>query len=614
MYRNYSIKNEFLSTFKSDSSLQNTIQKPLLKILSIDALDRLYHHVQNSSGHTFVDKILTAMNVTMHVQDQDLEKIPRTGSCIVVANHPFGGIEGILIAAVLQKIRPDCRIMANYFLSFIPELRDLFIFVDPFDRKDSKAKNIAPLKQAFGHLKNNGVLVLFPSGAVSHLFLTKGMICDPPWQGNMGRFIEKANVPVLPVFFKGANNLSFQTIGLIHPLLRTLMLPRQLTNKHNMHFSISIGSMVSAQKLRKYSNSDAMLHYLRKRTYNLANRYSIKNGDGDIDSNAYQCVADTIDPGILAEEYKNVPADQVLFRHRKQSVFYANAQQIPNLMREIGREREIAFRDVKEGTGLHCDIDRYDAHYLHLVAWDEEANCIIGAYRMGLSDLILRDHGKEGLYTYSLFKLKDSYLNQIQPAVELGRSFIVKKYQRQINSLFLLWRGIGEFLVRNNGYRYLFGPVSISRSYQTSSQRLLLDYLLKYHRNDKHYKQVKPRNFKMKILKNSKMKECAATEFPELEDMISDIENDSTGVPILIRQYLKLGAEFVAFNIDAQFSNVIDGLIVVDLCQADEKTLSRYMGLEGLQRYLASHKKLHTRLPKPGNPGHPLSRKAGTPR
>ncbi|MEJ2109925.1 MAG: GNAT family N-acyltransferase [Acidobacteriota bacterium] len=560
------------------------MHKPLLKILSIDGLDRLYQDSHNSSGITFVDKILNAMNVT----------IAQKGPCIVVSNHPFGGIEGILIAAVLQKIRPDCKILANYFLSFIPELRDLFIFVDPFDRKNSKTKNIAPLKQAFSHLKNEGVLVLFPSGAVSHLFIAKGMICDPPWQKNMGRFIEKANAPVLPVFFKGANNFSFQTIGLIHPIFRTLMLPRQLTNKYNMKFHMSIGSLVTSQKLNNYPDSGEILQYLRKRTYNLSNRYSVKTDINSIDHVSHANITETIDPIVLSKEYKSIPEDQILFKQRDQSVFFAEANQIPNILRQVGREREIAFRNVQEGTGLTCDVDRYDEYYLHLIAWDEENNGIIGSYRMGLSDLILKNFGKKGLYTHSLFKFKTSYIAQLQPAIELGRSFIVKRYQRQISSLFILWRGIGEFLVRNNRYRYLFGPVSISRSYKTPSQRLLLDYLLKYHRDEKSCKQVKARNFKMKGLGRSNMKEYMATQFPELEDMISDIENDSTGVPILIRQYLKLGAEFVAFNIDEKFSNVIDGLIVVDLCRSDEKTLARYLGQEGIRKYLAHHQSLDT--------------------
>jgi len=594
MHQNYSIKEEFLSSVKANKALQNTIHKPLLKLLSIDTLDKLYHHIQNASGPTFIDKILNAMNVTIHITEKDLEKIPKTGPCIVVANHPFGGIEGILVASVLQRVRPDFKILANYLLSLIPELRELFIFVDPFEREKSKNKNIAPLKQAFKLLKDDGLLVLFPSGTVSHLMITKGAISDPPWQENMGRFIEKTTAPVLPVYFKGANKLSFQTIGLIHPVLRTLMLPRQLTNKCNTHFNMSIGSLVTFRKLSQYPNACEMLDYLRKRTYNLANRYSADTSDVAADSLKYKSIVDTIDPDILAMEYEAIPENQILFRKRKKVVFYAHAHQIPNLMHEVGREREIAFREVQEGTGLNCDIDRYDDYYLHLIAWNEEKNQIIGAYRMGLSDLILKDFGKKGLYTHSLFKFKASYINQLQPAIELGRSFIVKKYQRQISSLFLLWRGIGEFLVRNNRYRYLFGPVSISRSYKTSSQRLLLDYLLKYHKSEKHHKQVKPRNFKIKALKVSKKNEYAATQFPELEDMIADIENDYSGVPILIRQYLKLGAEFIAFNVDPKFSNAIDGLIVVDLCRSDEKTLGRYLGREGLQQFLASHKKMDT--------------------
>ena len=253
MNEKYSLKDELFANLKLEYPFKNLVEVPLSKLLSINTLDQLYQLTRQAEGQTFTEKILNTLNVSLQVMQQDLEKIPQKGPVIIVANHPFGGLEGILMASLLEKIRPDFKIMANYFLGLIPELRDLFIFVDPFAGKNAAAKNVTPLKQALRLLKNDGLLVIFPAGAVSHFKITQGVITDPPWQKNIGRLIEKASVQVLPVYFSGANKLPFQTLGLIHPFLRTLMLPGELINKQNMKFEMRIASLISAKKLNHLS-------------------------------------------------------------------------------------------------------------------------------------------------------------------------------------------------------------------------------------------------------------------------------------------------------------------------------------------------------------------------
>lgn len=584
-----SIKEQIFSKVKITPALNGVLQKPLSKILSIDALDTLYNKAHNAPGETYTDKILSALNVNLDVSEPDLSQIPKEGPCIIVANHPFGGIEGILMASILQKIRPDFKILANYLIGLIPELRDLFIFVDPFAQKGSAKRNISPLKQAHKWVNEGGLLVLFPAGAVSHLKLTERVVSDPPWKKNMGRFIEKTKAPIVPIFFKGKNKLPFQTMGMLHPMLRTLRLPAELANKQNMTFKVSIGSQIPFSKIEKFDTTKEMLHYLRKRTYNLSNRYYKEKRTYDNVHSKLQPIAKQKPIQQLKQEFESIPITQILHSQNNQTVFYAHAYQIPNLMHEIGRQREITFREVNEGTGDALDLDHYDDYYLHLIAWDEKETCIIGAYRLGLSDQILRDFGKKGLYTSSLFKIKSSYFKQLSPAIELGRSFIVNAYQRKFGSLFLLWRGIGEFVVRNKHYRYLFGPVSISSAYKETSQKLLLDYLNQNHSNPQLAHAVKPRNFKRNSLKSSPLVKDTSDQFPELEEMIGDIEPDFSGVPILIRQYLKMGAEFLSFNVDPLFNNVIDGLIVVDLFKPDNKTLTRCMGSEGKKQFINYH-------------------------
>jgi putative hemolysin len=575
-----SLKPELLSAIKMDHPLKALLQKPLQKILAFDALEECYQMAQKASGATFAEKIVNALQVKIRLSEQDLIHIPVKGGCIVVANHPYGGIEGIILATIISNLRRDVKIMANHYLSLIPELRDFFIFVDPFARTDSIMRNIRPMRQALEWLKGGGLLVIFPAGAVSYFQFREGQVSDPAWQENVGRLIEKAKVPVIPVYFRGCNKLPFQTMGLFHPVFRTLRLPTEFVNKRNGTFDLSIGKAISAQKLSSYGTTIDKLNYLRKRTYNLAHRSNREDLKTLVSNKLFREIPDPQNKKDLLEDIRHLPARQVLFEQNGQQVFYAWAYQIPRLLKEIGRLREITFREVGEGTGKALDLDQFDEYYAHLIAWDGRQEELIGAYRLGLTDIILREFGKRGLYTNTLFKIKKTAFRNTSPAIELGRSFIVSAYQRSFNSLFLLWRGIGEFIARHPYYRFLFGPVSISSAYHDASQGMLIEYLIENHRHSELAGAFHPRNFKNSQFDRKPFKKRGSLQLAELEDMIGDIESNGLGIPILIKQYLKLGAQFVAFNLDPDFNNAIDGLIMVDLLRTDEKILSRYMGNE----------------------------------
>jgi putative hemolysin len=520
-----------------------------------------------------------------------MELIPKDGSGIIVANHPFGGIEGIALAAILKRVRSDVKIMANHYLSIVPELRDLFIFVDPFRSKKSIHHNISKMKETIQWVKNGGLLAIFPAGEVSHYNLEQGKVTDPPWQINTGKLIEKLNAPVTPVYFEGANRLVFQTLGLLHPFLRTVRLPAELLNKRNTTIALHIGNPITPKKLASYGNTAGQLDYLRRRTYNLIHRPILADKDLPDKSQDLQPIVEPIKSAHLIEEIELLPESQTLYRHGASHVFYGYAYQIPKLLHEIGREREITFREVNEGSGKSIDLDNFDEHYIHLVTWDEEKKRIIGSYRLGLTDIILRDIGTRGLYTNSLFKLKPWFLKEVSPAIEMGRSFITKEYQRSFNSLYLLWRGIGEFVARHPHYRFLFGPVSISNAYALASQKLMLKFLHKQHGNVRLSRSVSPVHSVGDKLKSIQFTEQELINIAELEEMISDIEGKTSGLPILIKQYIKLGAEFLAFNRDPDFSDVLDGLIVVDLTKTNSKILGRYMGQTGTEFYKKYHER-----------------------
>jgi putative hemolysin len=302
-------------------------------------------------------------------------------------------------------------------------------------------------------------------------------------------------------------------------------------------------------------------------------------------------IAQAIAPTLLRAEIEALPAEQRLLESGEYVVQYARAPQIPWCLQEIGRLRELTFRAAGEGTGKPSDIDLFDSYYLHLFLWDRQANAIAGAYRMGLTDEILARYGKRGLYTQSLFRYGPRLLRTLHPAIELGRSFVRAEYQRSFSPLLLLWRGIGRFILRLPHYAILFGPVSISNGYAPVSRQLMVDYLRANNGEAELARHVRPRR-PFRVQRSKIRKEVEIAELKDIEHLsrvIARIEHDNKGVPILLKQYLKLGGRLLGFNADDQFSDALDGLVVVDLRASEPRVLARYMGEEGAAAFSACH-------------------------
>jgi putative hemolysin len=297
-------------------------------------------------------------------------------------------------------------------------------------------------------------------------------------------------------------------------------------------------------------------------------------------------------PGFLEREIAALDQSALLIEQGDHAVYIGEANQMPNVVREIGRLRELTFRNSGEGTAAAIDLDPFDSYYLHLFIWNRPHREIVGAYRLGQSDRILRAVGKRGLYTGRLFSYGWRFLQRISPALELGRSFVRVEYQKSYTPLLLLWRGIGAYLCRNPEYRFLFGPVSISNHYHPGSRQLMVSFLKQYCRAPDLARLVRARSpFRAHPLHGWE-DEGASTfswDIEALSGMIADIETDRKGVPILLKHYLKLGGKLVSFNVDPAFSDALDGLIVVDLLKSDTRLLARYFGQAGLATYLAFH-------------------------
>jgi len=466
--------------------------------------------------------------------------------------------------------------------------------VDPFEERQTVRGNLKGIKDALRWLKNGGVLVTFPAGEVASFHVRRRRVIDPEWSPHVGGIVRRAQAAVLPVFFPGKNGWFFQCMGMTHPRLRTALLAREFMNKMNREITVTIGRVIPRQKLKRFENDADLIHFLRLNTDVLKNRrkHPLKRLSTRVlpkpGSRRKHEVIPPVEIALFEQEVRTLPAHQRLVENRDLAVYVAASEQIPNVLTEIGRLREITFREVEEGTGEAMDIDRYDAYYMHLFLWNHERKELVGAYRLGLADQILESYGTRGLYTSTLFRYKPEFVKRLTHAVELGRSFIRTEYQKKFNSLMLLWKGIGEFVARHPRYHILFGAVSISKDYHKVSKNLMIRFLKERKSDHSLSRLVSPRKSYRSRRLSGISTHTLATSMQDLDDvslLVSGIEKDGKGIPILLRQYLKLNGSLLSFNVDKSFSDVVDGLFMVDLFETGERLMKRFMGAEGYRRF-----------------------------
>jgi putative hemolysin len=564
------------------------------KLLPLHELRDLYKRVQRTSAGSWFDGLLEEMQVSFSVAEVDLKRIPRTGAVLVVSNHPFGILDGAVLGALFSRVRDDAKIMTNFLLNGVEELQDHCLFVDPFNRGGSLERNRRALKKALLWLREGHMLVVFPAGEVSHLRLTVGGVADPEWNPMIARLARSAGASALPVFFQGRNSIAFHALGLIHPGLRTAWLANEFLKQRGKTLNVRIGTAVADSTIAGMPNDEEAIEYLRRRSYLLGRRSSRTHrqiGTSPSQRKGRAPLAPEIDKELLIAEIHSLSLKHRVEDTREFSVYVARGSEIPNLLQELGRLREIAFREVGEGSGYSRDLDRFDDYYLHVLLWDKQNRRPAGAYRMTSCPEILPTRGLRGLYTSTLFHYQPEFFERLGPAVELGRSFVSPEYQRKFASLLLLWKGIGAYISRHPETPVLFGAVSISAHYSSTSRELIVKYF-ESRRCEEIARFVRPRR-PFRPLPFQPW-DCAGTcralrDLADLTDSVSDLESDAKGIPILFRQYANLGGKFVAFNMDRNFADVLDGLVLLDLRRTDPSALERYMGKEGFQRFCRYH-------------------------
>jgi putative hemolysin len=567
------------------------------RLLPLQQAHELYQRARNRAHGSVLESLLREMKVDLQVSSADIQRIPAKGPVLAVANHPYGLLDGAALAVVLARVRPDVKVMTNLPLEGVPELEQCCIFADPLHSPKSCERSRRALKQALVWLERGGMLAIFPAGEVSHWQLQQGAIADPGWSDTAARLLRKTGAAALPVYFCGQATLGFQFMGMLHPRLRLAFLLQEFLQQQDHEVALRVGSAIPSDAIAGMGDDSAVTNSLRWRTYLLAERGKTRPQlplalRSMFSPKAEQAITPALPRELLLRDLRALPPQSCLVENADFAVYAAQAGEIPHLLPELGRLRELTFRAAGEGTGKRSDIDRFDRHYWHLLLWNKLKAELVGAYRAANMSEIVAQHGMNGLYTSTLFRYNPRLFVKLGPALELGRSFVRPEYQRQYAPLLLLWKAIARFVALRPQTPVLFGAVSISNAYNHASRELIYSFFESRKQGDALAGLVTPRRpFRPGRLRKWDCRALchALRDLDELSQPIADVEVDGKGLPILLKQYAKVGGKLLGFNVDRQFSDVLDGLVVVDLRQTDPTVLERCMGRENMAAFRRYH-------------------------
>jgi len=556
----------------------------VLKTLRISRLNEIYDKHKDKKDVVFLDAILKEIKIDFDIPKEDLKRIPKTGAFITVSNHPLGGIDGVLLLKLMVEKRPDYKIIANFLLHRIVPLKKYVMPVNPFeDRKDLKS-SLAGIKHALTHLKNGNPLGIFPAGEVS-TFKEGELVVDKQWEEGAIKIIKKANVPVIPIYFHAKNSKLFYLLSSISDQLRTVKLPSEFVGQKHKIIKVRIGKPISVKEQNAFASIDDFHDYLRKKTYILANSFEKEkrklSPSGFKNNKEPEKIVPSISTKLIEKEVNGLKkGDSPLFSSKNYTIFLADSRKIKNILLEIGRLREVTFREVGEGTNKSIDLDRYDNFYKHLFLWDEIHKKLVGAYRMGFGKDIYKKYGMEGFYIHELFKIEPELNSMMQKTIEMGRAFIIKEYQQKPMPLFLLWKGIVHVTLRYPEYKFLMGGVSISNKFSNFSKSLMIEFMKSHYYDPFIAQYVHPKKEYKVVLKDVDKDfvfDTAKADVNKFDKIIDEIEPGNLRLPVLLKKYVKQNAKLVAFNVDPKFNDAVDGLMYLRIADLPESTVKPVM-------------------------------------
>ena len=551
----------------------------IIKVLELDKVNRTQAKYASSMGPDFARDILQDQGITYDVPEGELDRIPADGGFITISNHHFGSLDGLILCDTVGRRREDYKILTTFMLSLIPNLSPNFLPVNNLGGKND-ARSINSIRMALQHIKDGGALGLFPAGEVA-TYQKEGkrtavsaqkVIEDKPWAPNMIRLIQKCSLPVVPIYFDGTNSRNFHFLGKIHPRLRTVRLVHELFNKRGTHIKVRIGQPVTPEEMAKFASTEELGAYLRNLTYALEVNCIEEKKRADVQQ--MEPVMDPVDPAVVKAELDNIP-ERVLFECGDYRCYFTRPDDIPGVMTEIARLREVTFRTVGEGSGKAKDTDIYDTYYKHLILWNIPNGEIAGAYRVGVGKEVLQR--PEGFYTASLFEFREGLKSYLPKSLELGRSFITPRYRKEVLPLKLLLSGILTAGANCEGAEYTMGPVSVSSDFPTFYKSLILRYFLKNHSMENAERMVGSKtpftpDF-LRVNPDALLSGCKSVE--DLDRLLQYLSSGTLRLPVLFRKYASLGAKYVAFNIDKDF-NTLDAFIILWLGDMPENSFNSF--------------------------------------
>ncbi len=546
------------------------------EVSGLKRLQRVYDAASHLHDIAFVRAVLGQLELELEVPDEQLAQVPREGGVVLVATHPYGAIDGMALVQVFGELRPDLRVMANFLLQQIKPLGHRFIPVNPFEQLRS-ASSFQGMRAALGHVKEGGALALFPAGEVSSWRTDIKAVADPRWKVPALKLVQHAGVPVVPVWFDGANSMVFQMLGMIHPNLRTLTLPNEMLRMRGRQVRMRIGKPIPAREIAAFSSAEQLGRYLRAKTYALGSGVQVRREQFRplLFPRRPKEVVEAVDPALLEQELAGI-ADLRINTQGGFDLYLAGSERIPHMLREIGRLREVTFRAAGEGTNKRIDLDEFDLYYDHLFLWDRSRRRLAGAYRIGDGARIMPRYGRRGLYLSTLFRMHRAMDRVLRRSFELGRSFIAPDYQRQRLPLFMLWRGLLIHITSHPDHQYLIGPVSISSSYSHFSRALIMAYVERHHYDHELAALVAPRNrFRVKREgpDSEALVQASEADMKKMDRLIAEVDPQESAMPVLLKKYLLLNARIIGFNCDPHFNDALDGLMVLDLRKLPPRTV-----------------------------------------
>jgi putative hemolysin len=557
----------------------------LLKVTRLSSINKFYDTIKHLEGPEYASAILEYFEIDYEIPEEDLKRLPKDGAYITISNHPLGGIDGILLFKLMVEQRPDYKIMANFLLQRMAPLKPYIVPVNPFENRKDVKSSIAGFKSALGHLKEGNTLGIFPAGEVSTKKDGK-LIVDKPWEEAALKLIRKAEVPVVPIYFHAKNSKFFYRLSKMADVFRTAKIPSEVFTQKNRSIKVRIGKPISVKMQKEQVSLADFTDLLRKKTYILSNAYEKERLIDQIPStiklpkSPKKIVTAVRTEVIEGEIEKLTEKGRRLLESKNYEVFLAPAKEMPFTLKEIGRQREVTFREIGEGTNNSIDIDRFDEYYHHMFLWDNQTKTIAGAYRMGLGAEIFAKYGIDGFYLQDLFRFEPELFSMMSSSIEMGRAYIIKEYQQKPMPLFLLWKGIVHTTLRHPEHKYLIGGVSISNQFSNFSKSLMIEFMKSHYWDPYVAQYVHPKKeFKVKLKDADKefVFDETQADLNKFDKLIDEVEPGSLRLPVLIKKYIKQNAKVVSFNVDPLFNNSVDGLMYIKISDLPESTVKPVM-------------------------------------